>query len=189
MVRCRVSSPDACRRSSPADRSSASILPARSRPSLGSCLCDEVTSGLDTVVGAAILELLAELRRELGLAYLFISHDLSTVRAVCDVIAIFYAGERVELASHQALRTPPLHPYADLLLASIPELRIGWLGEMASARAIAAGVAKPRCGARWLCVLRRAAHSARVDSATSPVRRPAASPAAPKSSATAPSKN
>jgi peptide/nickel transport system ATP-binding protein len=106
-------------------------------------LCDEVTSGLDTVVGAAILELLAELRRELGLAYLFISHDLSTVRAVCDEIAIFYAGERVELASHQALRTPPLHPYADLLLTSIPELRIGWLGEMASARAIAAGAARP----------------------------------------------
>ncbi|MEZ5842351.1 MAG: ABC transporter ATP-binding protein [Hyphomicrobiaceae bacterium] len=100
-------------------------------------LCDEVTSGLDTVVAAAILELLAELRRELGLAYLFISHDLSTVRAVCDEIAIFYAGSRVELASQAALRLPPLHPYAALLLGSIPELRIGWLDEVAVHRPIA----------------------------------------------------
>ncbi len=102
-------------------------------------LCDEVTSGLDTVVGAAILELLAELRRELKLAYLFISHDLSTVRAVCDEIAIFYAGELVELASQEALRKPPLHPYADLLLGSIPELRIGWLDDVATSRAALKG--------------------------------------------------
>src|SRR5690606_15919009 len=61
-------------------------------------LCDEVTSGLDTVVGAQILALLAELRRSLDLAYLFISHDLSTVRAVCDEVVILYAGERVETA-------------------------------------------------------------------------------------------
>ena len=103
------------------------------RPKL--VLCDEVTSGLDTVVAAAILELLAELRRELGVAYLFISHDLSTVRAVCDEVAILYAGRRVQLASHAAMRQPPLHPYADLLLSSVPELRVGWLdGLKASAR-------------------------------------------------------
>ena len=67
-------------------------------------LCDEVTSGLDTVVGAQILALLAELRRSLDLAYLFISHDLSTVRAVCDEVVILYAGERVEAASQAAFR-------------------------------------------------------------------------------------
>ena len=90
-------------------------------------LCDEVTSALDTVVGAAILELLAELRRELGVAILFISHDLSTVRAICDQVMILYAGRRVELGGRAALQSAPMHPYTDLLLSSVPELRPGWL--------------------------------------------------------------
>jgi peptide/nickel transport system ATP-binding protein len=90
-------------------------------------LCDEVTSALDTVVGAAILELLAELRRELGLAYMFISHDLSTVRAICDEVMILYAGQAVEYGDRSALLTPPRHPYTDLLISSVPELRQGWL--------------------------------------------------------------
>ncbi len=93
----------------------------------GLILCDEVTSALDTVVGAAILDLLAELRRELGVAYLFISHDLSTVRAICDQIMILYAGRMVEFGSRQAVLRPPLHPYSDLLISSVPELRTGWL--------------------------------------------------------------
>jgi len=90
-------------------------------------LCDEVTSALDTVVGAAILELLAELRRDLGLAYMFISHDLSTVRAICDEVMILYAGQAVEYGHRSALLTPPRHPYTDLLISSVPELRPGWL--------------------------------------------------------------
>ncbi len=90
-------------------------------------LCDEVTSALDTVVGAAILDLLAELRRSLGVSYLFISHDISTVRAVCDDILVLYAGRKVESGSRSALAAPPYHPYADLLIASVPELRTGWL--------------------------------------------------------------
>ncbi|MDE2334061.1 MAG: ABC transporter ATP-binding protein [Rhodospirillales bacterium] len=95
-------------------------------------LCDEVTSALDTVVGAAVLDLLAELRRELGLAMMFISHDLSTVRAICDDIMILYAGQRVELGSRAALRQLPRHPYTDLLLSSVPQLRPGWLDEVGS---------------------------------------------------------
>jgi peptide/nickel transport system ATP-binding protein len=90
-------------------------------------LCDEVTSALDTVVAAAILELLAELRRELGFSYLFISHDLSTVRAVCDSVMILYAGRQVEFCSAAALRQRPMHPYSELLISSVPELRVGWL--------------------------------------------------------------
>ena len=90
-------------------------------------LCDEVTSALDTVVGAAILELLADLRRELGLSYMFISHDISTVRAICDEIVVLYAGRQVELAPREAFSAPPFHPYTDLLVASVPELRTGWL--------------------------------------------------------------
>jgi peptide/nickel transport system ATP-binding protein len=90
-------------------------------------LCDEVTSALDTVVAAAILDLLAELRRELGLAYMFISHDLSTVRAICDEVMILYAGQAVEYGNRGALLAPPRHPYTDLLISSVPELRPGWL--------------------------------------------------------------
>jgi peptide/nickel transport system ATP-binding protein len=90
-------------------------------------LCDEVTSALDSIVGAAILDLLAELRRELGIAYMFISHDLSTVRAICDSVAILYAGQLVETGGRNALRQRPMHPYTDLLIASVPELRTGWL--------------------------------------------------------------
>ncbi|MCK1614606.1 MULTISPECIES: ABC transporter ATP-binding protein [unclassified Bradyrhizobium] len=90
-------------------------------------LCDEVTSALDTVVGAAILDLLAELQRELGVAYLFISHDLSTVKAVCDEVMILYAGQMMEYGSRRALHQRPLHPYSDLLISSVPELRQGWL--------------------------------------------------------------
>lgn len=93
-------------------------------------LCDEVTSALDTVVGAAILDLLADLRRELNVSYMFISHDISTVRAVCDDIMVLYAGTRVDTGSREALRVPPYHPYADLLISSVPELRIGWLDEV-----------------------------------------------------------
>ena len=101
-------------------------------------LCDEVTSGLDTVVGAAILRLLADLRRDLHISYLFISHDLSTVRAVCDEVMILYAGQRVESASQKAIRMPPFHPYADLLISSIPELKIGWLEKLAPRRDVEA---------------------------------------------------
>jgi peptide/nickel transport system ATP-binding protein len=90
-------------------------------------LCDEVTSALDTVVGAAVLDLLAELQRDLRIAYMFISHDLSTVRAICDEIMILYAGQMMEFGSRNALRQRPFHPYADLLIASVPELRQGWL--------------------------------------------------------------
>ena len=93
-------------------------------------LCDEVTSALDTVVGAAVLDLLAELRRELGVSYMFISHDISTVRAVCDEVAVLYSGRKVDAGSRKALAAPPFHPYADLLISSVPELRTGWLDSL-----------------------------------------------------------
>lgn len=93
-------------------------------------LCDEVTSALDTVVAAAILDLLAELRRELDVSLLFISHDISTVRAICDDVVVLYAGCKVESGSCRALATAPLHPYTDLLIASVPEMRQGWLEQI-----------------------------------------------------------
>ncbi len=97
-------------------------------------LCDEVTSALDAVVGAAVLDLLAELKRELGLSYLFISHDLSTVRAICDQVLILYFGHRMEYAQSGAMLQRPMHPYSDLLIASVPELRTGWLDSVGPTR-------------------------------------------------------
>lgn len=90
-------------------------------------LCDEVTSALDTVVREAILELLAELRRDLGVAYLFISHDIATVKALCDEIVVLYKGTRVESGLSGTYDAPPYHPYTDLLISSVPELRTDWL--------------------------------------------------------------
>jgi len=92
-------------------------------------LCDEVTSALDTVVRGAILDLLAELRRDLGVAYLFISHDIATVKALCDEIVVLYKGTRVESGLCKSYAAPPFHPYTDLLIASVPELRPGWLAD------------------------------------------------------------
>jgi peptide/nickel transport system ATP-binding protein len=91
-------------------------------------LCDEVTSALDTVVGAAILDLLAELRREINVSYLFISHDISTVRAICDEIVVLYSGRKVEAGDREL--APPFHPYTDLLISSVPEMRRGWLEQI-----------------------------------------------------------
>jgi len=90
-------------------------------------LCDEVTSALDTVVAAAILDLLAELQRELGVSFMFISHDITTLRAVCDQIIVLYAGQKVEEGSRQHFAQPPFHPYTNLLINSVPELEQGWL--------------------------------------------------------------
>jgi len=105
-------------------------------------LCDEVTSALDTVVGAAILDLLAELRRELGVSYMFISHDISTVRAICDEVIVLYAGQRVEAGQRDVLVAPPYHPYTGLLVDSVPELKPGWL----DARRHVAACALPAMG-------------------------------------------
>jgi peptide/nickel transport system ATP-binding protein len=103
-------------------------------------LCDEVTSALDTVVREAILELLAELRRDLGLAYLFISHDIATVKALCDEIVVLYKGTRVESGPSSAYAFPPYHPYTDLLISSVPELRTDWLTEIGEQARGAPGV-------------------------------------------------
>jgi len=92
-------------------------------------LCDEVTSALDTVVRGAILDLLADLRRDLGVAYLFISHDIATVKALCDEVVVLYKGTRVESGRRDTYDTSPFHPYTDLLISSVPELRPGWLAD------------------------------------------------------------
>lgn len=111
-------------------------------------LCDEVTSALDTVVGAAILDLLAELRHELKVSYLFISHDISTVRAICDEVLVLYAGQKVEHGTRETCLSPPFHPYTALLVSSVPELECGWLekaGMLPPPPAIGANDGKDLC--------------------------------------------
>jgi len=92
-------------------------------------LCDEVTSALDTVVGAAVLDLIAELRRELGVSYLFISHDLHTVRSVCDEIVVMRNGRKLTQVARADYDRGPHHPYYDQLARAVPELRRGWLDD------------------------------------------------------------
>jgi peptide/nickel transport system ATP-binding protein len=111
-------------------------------------LCDEVTSALDTVVAAAILDLLATLRRELGVSFLFISHDLKTVEAICDEVMVLYAGTKVEAGPRARMAVPPHHPYTELLMASVPQLQRGWLDGV-TATPPAAGT-WPRHGCRFV---------------------------------------
>jgi len=93
-------------------------------------LCDEITSALDTVVAAAIIELLKDLQRELGLSYLFISHDLTTVQAICDEVAVMYRGVKVEQLPAGQVGSEAGHPYSRLLMSSVPKLDPAWLDKL-----------------------------------------------------------
>ncbi|MEM6624318.1 MAG: ABC transporter ATP-binding protein [Pseudomonadota bacterium] len=97
-------------------------------------ICDEVTSALDSIVGANIIKLLRRLRDQLGVSYVFISHDLSTVASFADEIAVLYNGKLVDFGAVDDVLTPPYHPYTELLITSVPEMRVGWLDETAEAQ-------------------------------------------------------
>jgi len=90
-------------------------------------ICDEVTSALDTVVAAAILDLIDDLRRELGIATIFISHDISNAHAFCDDLLVLYAGSVVEIASRARFSEGLRQPYTELLVDSVPDMDTTWL--------------------------------------------------------------
>ena len=93
-------------------------------------ICDEVTSALDQVVAEEILKLLLRLQDELGVSYLYITHDLATVRAIADRIVVMHQGKIVQQGIKSQVLTPPHHPYTELLLSSVPEMRTGWLDDV-----------------------------------------------------------
>ncbi len=90
-------------------------------------ICDEVTSALDQLVAEGILELLQSLQNDLNLSYLFITHDLATVKAIADDIVVMYRGRIIEQGDKRNILTPPHEPYTELLLSSVPEMDPDWL--------------------------------------------------------------
>ncbi|MBT1159746.1 ABC transporter ATP-binding protein [Aminobacter anthyllidis] len=100
-------------------------------------ICDEVTSALDPLVANGILKLLLGLQAEEGVAYLFITHDLATVKSIADSIAVMYRGEVVRYGPKSEVLKPPFDAYTDLLLSSVPEMEIGWLEKAISGRRMA----------------------------------------------------
>ena len=103
-------------------------------------LCDEVISALDSIVGANVIELLKRLRKQTGVSFVFISHDLSTVASFADEIVVLYAGRVVEQGTTDHVLSPPYHPYTRLLISSVPELRVGWLEETMQTQEAQAGI-------------------------------------------------
>ena len=98
-------------------------------------ICDEVTSALDQIVQEGILKLLTRLQGEFGLAYMFITHDLATVRAIADDVVVMQKGRVVEQGPKAQMFAPPHEPYTELLLSSVPEMDPDWLTRLLESRA------------------------------------------------------
>ncbi len=100
-------------------------------------ICDEVTSALDQLVAEGILKLLDKLQTEFDLAYMFITHDLATVRAIADEVVVMKEGVVVEKGPKSEMFQPPHDPYTELLLSSVPEMDPDWLTELLKERGAA----------------------------------------------------
>ncbi len=100
-------------------------------------ICDEVTSALDQLVAEGVLKLLQRLQRELGVSYLFITHDLATVRAIADDIIVMLNGHIIEQGNRLKVLKPPHHEYTELLLSSVPEMDPDWLDRVLEEREVA----------------------------------------------------
>ena len=115
-------------------------------------VADEAVSALDVSVQAQVINLMKDLQDELGLTYIFVAHDLSVVRHICDKVAVMYGGRIVELAGKEEIFTDPKHPYTQALLRSVPnpnpkiKMAFGLEGEVADPSKLPSGCAfHPRC--------------------------------------------
>ncbi|MCP9233133.1 ABC transporter ATP-binding protein [Mesorhizobium sp. LMG 17147] len=97
-------------------------------------ICDEITSALDQIVQEEILKLLMRLQRELGMSYIFITHDIAIVRAIADEIVVMHQGKVVEQGLKSEILTPPHAPYTERLLSSVPEMDPDWLTRLLASR-------------------------------------------------------
>ena len=97
-------------------------------------VCDEVTSALDPLVADGIVSLLLRLQKELGVSYIFITHDMAMVRAIADDVAVMQDGRIVEQGPKPAIFAPPWNDYTHLLISSTPEMRAGWLEDVLAER-------------------------------------------------------
>ncbi|MEZ0168527.1 ABC transporter ATP-binding protein [Microvirga sp. TS319] len=97
-------------------------------------VCDEVTSALDQLVQEEILKLLLRLQRELSISYLFITHDIATVKAIADQVVVMHRGKVVQRGTKADVLTPPHPAYTELLLASVPDVDPEWLDRLLAAR-------------------------------------------------------
>ncbi|MHA6323799.1 ABC transporter ATP-binding protein [Roseivivax sp. CAU 1753] len=97
-------------------------------------ICDEVTSALDPLVADGILKLLLDLQAREKVAYFFITHDLATVKAIADSIAVMYLGKLARYGTKTEVLSPPFDDYTDLLLSSVPEMKLGWLEDVMARR-------------------------------------------------------
>ncbi len=97
-------------------------------------ICDEVTSALDQLVGEEILRLLKKLQNDLGVAYMFITHDLGAVRRIANKVVVMLQGQMVAGGDTASVFAPPYHPYTELLLSSVPEMRPDWLDDVLARR-------------------------------------------------------
>lgn len=97
-------------------------------------ICDEVTSALDQIVQEGILKLLLKLQKDIGISYLFITHDIATVKAISDEIVVMYQGEVVEQGLKSDILSPPHPDYTRLLLSSVPEMDPDWLTQLLRSR-------------------------------------------------------
>ncbi len=103
-------------------------------------ICDEITSALDQLVAEGILRLLDRLQQELNLAYMFITHDLATVRAIADRVIVMLQGRIVEQGEKGVVLQPPHHEYTELLLSSVPEMNPDWMDRIMAERASGKGM-------------------------------------------------
>ena len=100
-------------------------------------ICDEPTSALDPLVAEGVLKLLKRLQDELGLAYIFITHDLGTVKRIAHRTAVMLKGEIIAQGPTPEIFSPPFHPYTEKLITSVPEMHTTWLDEVLATRKVA----------------------------------------------------